>query len=124
MKLLSKQRNGTKISYRYDPAKTPLQRLHLSGILPAQKQQELNDVAQALDSIRLFQQLQQVQKALFRCAVEANPFVSPAVVLPIRVFVVEQCTTGLVLAKESVTDPPRECSTLYQEQEKRKRILG
>jgi len=39
--------------YVYDPAKTPLQRVLLSGVLPAQKQQELTEVAQALDPIRL-----------------------------------------------------------------------
>ena len=38
MKLLSKQRDGKKVRYVYDPAKTPLQRLLLSGVLPAQKQ--------------------------------------------------------------------------------------
>ena len=37
MKLLSKERDGKKIRYVYDPAKTPLQRLQLSGILPAEK---------------------------------------------------------------------------------------
>src|ERR1700680_797119 len=48
MKLLSKLREGKKVRYVYDPAKTPLQRLFLSGILPAQKQQELTEVAQAI----------------------------------------------------------------------------
>ena len=33
MKLLSKQREGKKVRYVYDPAKTPLQRLLLSGVL-------------------------------------------------------------------------------------------
>jgi hypothetical protein len=32
----------------YDPAKTSLQRLLLSGVLPAQQQQELTEVAHAL----------------------------------------------------------------------------
>ena len=49
MKLLSKQRDGKKVRCIYDPAKTPLQRLLLSGVLPVQKQQELTEVAQALD---------------------------------------------------------------------------
>src|SRR6202048_2917482 len=47
MKLLAKERDGKKVRCVYDPAKTPLQRLFLSGILPAQKQQELTEVAQA-----------------------------------------------------------------------------
>jgi hypothetical protein len=73
MKLLSKQRDGKKVRYVYDPAKTPLQRLFLSGVLPEQKQQELTEVAQALDPIRLFQQLEQLQQAVFRCAVNCSP---------------------------------------------------
>jgi hypothetical protein len=40
MKLLSKQRDGKRVRYVYDPAKSPLQRLILSGTLSAQKGQE------------------------------------------------------------------------------------
>src|SRR5215472_9250842 len=53
MKLQSKERDGKKIRCVYDTAKTPLQRLLLSGILPAQKQYELTEVAEGLDPIRL-----------------------------------------------------------------------
>src|SRR5437763_4269002 len=76
MKLLSKERDGKKVRCVYDPAKTPLQRLLLSDILPAQKQQELLEVAHALDPIRLFEQLEQLQQAIFRCAVGCSPFLS------------------------------------------------
>jgi hypothetical protein len=69
MKLQAKQRDGKKVRYVYDSAKTPLQRLLLSGVLPAQKQQELLEVAHALDPIRLFQQVEQLQQAIFRCTV-------------------------------------------------------
>ena len=51
MKLQSKQRDGKKVHCVYDSAKTPLQRLLLSGVLPAQKQQELLEVAHALDPL-------------------------------------------------------------------------
>jgi hypothetical protein len=37
MKLLAKQRDGKKVRCVYDPAKTPLQRLLLSGVLPGQQ---------------------------------------------------------------------------------------
>src|SRR5438445_13797471 len=57
LKLLSKQRVGKQVRYVYDPAKTPLQRLLQSRVLPAQKQHELTAVAQALDRICLFKQL-------------------------------------------------------------------
>src|SRR6266576_2329631 len=74
MKLLSKQRQGKKVRYVYDSAKTPLQRLLLSGVLPVEMQQELLEVAHALDPIRLFEQLEQLQQAVFRCAVGCSPF--------------------------------------------------
>src|SRR5436309_1963700 len=76
MKLQSKQREGKKVRYVYDPAKTPLQRLLLSGVLPAEMQQELTEVAHALDPIRLLHQLKQLQQAVFRCAVGCSPFLS------------------------------------------------
>jgi hypothetical protein len=49
MKLLSKYPSGEKVRRVYDPAKTPLQRLLLSGILPADRQQELGEVGKTLD---------------------------------------------------------------------------
>ena len=76
MKLQSKQRDGKKVRYVYDSAKTPLQRLLLSGILPVEMRQELTEVARALDPIRLFQQLEQLQQAIFRCAVGRSPCIS------------------------------------------------
>src|SRR6202165_5272440 len=76
MKLQAKQREGKKVRYVYDLAKTPLQRLILSGVLPAQKQQELLEVAQTLDPIRLLQQLEQLQQAVFHCAAGCSPLVS------------------------------------------------
>jgi hypothetical protein len=54
MKLLAKQRDGKKVRYVYDLAKTPLQRLLFSGVLSAEMQQELLEVAQALDPICVF----------------------------------------------------------------------
>src|SRR5438445_10402278 len=73
MKLLAKQREGKKVRFVYDPAKTPLQRLLLSGVLSAEMQQELTEVAQALDPIRLLHQLEQLQQTVFRCAVGCAP---------------------------------------------------
>jgi hypothetical protein len=92
MKLLSKKRDGKKIRCVYDPAKTPLQRLLLSGVLPAQKQQELTGVAQVLDPIGLLHQLEQLQQAVFRCAVSCFPVISPITSAAIRVFSVDGCT--------------------------------
>jgi site-specific recombinase XerD len=72
MKLVVKQVEGRKIHRTYDAAKTPLQRLLFSGVLSASRQQELSDVAKALDPIRLFQQVEQLQQAIFRYAVSGS----------------------------------------------------
>ena len=124
MKLQSKQREGKKVRCVYDSAKTPLQRLLLSGVLPAQKQQELTEAAQSLDPMRLFQQVEQLQQAVFRCAVSVAPLISNTPSAPVRVFSVEYCTMGSVQASRSAPDPAAGLHTLYREQERRKRVLG
>jgi hypothetical protein len=124
MKLLSKEREGKKVRYVYDPAKTPLQRLLLADVLPAQKQQELTGVAQALDPIGLLYQLKQLQQAVFRCAAACSPFLSSPLSNPLHVFSVEQCTAGKLPQEWSAPDPPAGLEALYREQERRKRVLG
>jgi hypothetical protein len=99
-------------------------RLLLSGILSGEKQDELNAVAQSLDPLRLFEQLEQLQKALFLCAALGNPFVSHASTLPIRVFSVPQCTREVGPVQRDTPDSPAGLAALHQEQEKRKRVLG
>jgi hypothetical protein len=122
--LQSKQMEGKKVRCIYNPAKTPLQRLLLSGVLSVQQEQELTEVAQALDPIRLFQQVEGLQKAVFSCAASCSPFVSHPPSAPIRVFSVERCTTGNVPIERSVPCATAELHTLYREQEKRKRVLS
>jgi hypothetical protein len=124
MKLLSKERDGKKIRCVYDPAKTPLQRLLLSGVLTAEKQQELIEVAQVLDPICLLHQLEQLQQAIFRCAVSCSPVISPIPSAPIRVFSVDDCIVGKLPEERSVPDTTAGLETLYREQERRKRVLG
>src|SRR6266705_1057602 len=124
MKLLAKERDGKKIRCVYDPAKTPLQRLLLSGILPVQKQQELTEVAQALDPVRLLHQLELLQRAVFRCAVGCSPFVSSPLSDPLHVFSGEQCTAGKLPEERNAPAPTAGLETLYREQERRKRVLG
>jgi hypothetical protein len=124
MKLQAKQREGKKVRYVYDLAKTPLQRLLLSGVLPAQKQQELLEVAQALDPIGLFQQLEQLQQAIFRCAVGCSPCIPSLITAPIRVFSLERCMRGKLPVEGSVPGSAAGLETLYREQERRKRVLG
>jgi hypothetical protein len=58
MKLVSKQVEGRKIHRIYDAAKTPLQRVLLSGVLSAPQQQELRAIGKAFDPLRLLQQVE------------------------------------------------------------------
>jgi myo-inositol catabolism protein IolC len=64
MKLVAKHIEGRKIYRVYDAARTPLQRLLFSGVLPASRQQELSAVAKALDPIRLFHQVEHLQHGI------------------------------------------------------------
>jgi hypothetical protein len=124
MKLLSKERDGKKVRYVYDSAKTPLQRLLRSGVLPVQKQGELPEVTHALDPISLLHQLAQLQQAIFRCAVGCSPFISSLPSAPIHVFSVELCMRGKFPVERSIPDLTAGLETLYREQERRKRVLG
>jgi hypothetical protein len=99
-------------------------RLLLSGVLAAQKQQELTEVAQALDPILLFQQVEQLQQALFRCAVGYSPFAPSPPSAPLRDFSLERCMARTLPVERSVPDPRAVFHTLYCEQERRKRVLG
>ena len=67
MKLQSKRQEGEKVRRVYDVAKTPLQRVLLSGVLPEPRRQELSDAAQTIDPLALMQQVEHLQRALFRC---------------------------------------------------------
>ncbi len=120
MKLLSKQQEGDQVRGVYDPAKTPLQRLLLSGVLAASKQQELSEIAQALDPLGLAKQVERLQHAVL-CGVILFPdFPSHAASL-LR-FSVEPCPSGPLLTIElkretkdttSKTCPKPEASTPF-----------
>lgn len=114
MKLQMKQREGSKIHRTYDQAQTPMQRLLAFGIVSPKKQQELERVTEALDPLRLLQQLEHLQKALWRHAVTSSPS-SPAPASPLQ-FSVKECTEGHVPADGIPGTPP----SLLKQQRKRK----
>ena len=66
MKLRIKHRDGAKVQRTYDPAKTPFHRLLSENILDDKKQHYLEDVFEALDPIRLLQQIKRIQDALWK----------------------------------------------------------
>ncbi len=71
MKLQSKSIEGEYKCRMYDEAKTPLQRVLLSGELPRQLL-ELQESVESLDPLRLVQHLEALQRAVWRCA-EGGP---------------------------------------------------
>jgi Integrase core domain/Phage integrase family len=94
MKLQATQYDGRKTRRVYDAAKTPLQRLLLSKILPASKEQELQRLAQVLDPLRPFHHLQDLQRALFGLETNTSPdteATSPVAVFP---FCIGRCLSG------------------------------
>ncbi len=94
MKLLSKQREGKHVRRVYDPAKTPLLRLLLSGVLAEERQRELIENSHALDPVRLFAQLRQLQQVVFRCAGGASPCPQSTPTGSIVRFSLGNCTVG------------------------------
>jgi hypothetical protein len=114
MKLQAKQREGSKVHRTYDQAQTPMQRLLASGTVSAKKQHELQRITEALDPLRLLQQLEYLQKALWRHAVTSSPS-SPAPASPLQ-FSVKQCTEEKVPADGIPGTPP----SLLKQQRKRK----
>ncbi len=103
MKLLSRQGEEGNVRRVYDPAKTPLQRLLLAGILPEATQDHLREVAQALDPIRLLHQVEQLQQAVWRGVVTSFvliPTPSPASIVS---FCVQHCLPEGYLPEEQGT---------------------
>lgn len=69
MKLCTKHREGSKVSRTYHDARTPVQRLVASDVLPKDTQDRLIALFQALDPVRLLQQLHALQEALWQHAI-------------------------------------------------------
>ncbi len=73
MKLRLKQREGGRLLRRYDPARTPFQRLLAAGVVNTADRVRLTTIAQALDPVQLLRQIEQLQDALWRHAAARFP---------------------------------------------------
>ncbi len=80
MKLLSKHQEEEKVRRVYDAAKTPLHRLLLAGIVSPERQQHLRELEEGLDPLRLLQQVEHLQRAVWHRCVDASlvPHLAPA----------------------------------------------
>lgn len=68
MKLQSKDREGEHERRIYDEAKTPWQRVMLSGVLSDEIEQKWRKDVEVLDPLRLVQHVEMLQRAVWRCA--------------------------------------------------------
>jgi hypothetical protein len=73
MKLIFKQRKGSRVRKKYDLAQTPYQRLVSSNILDEEKYRYLNDFYLALDPVQLLKQLEILQDAFWQHAILERP---------------------------------------------------
>lgn len=78
MKLVEKMREGSHVQRRYDAAQTPFQRLVASGVVPVAQQTRLTTLFEGLDPLRLLQQLERLQDALWQQAIVPQAPPSPA----------------------------------------------
>jgi hypothetical protein len=81
-------------------------------------------VVKVLDPFDLFNQLKQLQQAVFRCAAGCSTFLSFPLADPLHVFSLEQCTAGKFPAERNPTAPSAGLEAMCREQERRKRVLG
>ena len=72
LKLLSKERNGAKVSKKYDTAKTPHQRVIMVESVDQKIKDILNDQYKALDPVALLEKLKILQSKLFQYAWSCN----------------------------------------------------
>lgn len=94
MKLQGKAYDGRKVRLVYDRAKTPLQRLLLSNVLSAEVEQALQQGSQVLDPVHLFEQVKELQQALFVHAKTTVSDTEETAEVPLRQFDLEGCVTG------------------------------
>ena len=66
LKLIAKERQGAKVSKKYDSAKTPFQRILLSEHISQEKKDQLTKEYNALDPVKLLAQLETLQDGLWK----------------------------------------------------------
>lgn len=125
MKLVTKQREGSKVQRKYDAAQTPFQRLVSSGILAEERVQHLTRVFHALDPVRLLQQIQALQDALWRHVVPESPLTTahsnlPATAQHVRFDVSACLPTGEALVGDSDKRLPATTAETTTKVQKRK----
>jgi hypothetical protein len=73
MKLKTKHRNGAKVTKKYDQAQTPMQRLIDSLLLKLQEMERLQKIHEALDPIKILNQMKCLLESLWKYACTDYP---------------------------------------------------
>ena len=81
VKLLSKERKGSKVTKRYDQAKTPCQRLLIRDHIPDGIKKRLRNQYEHLDPLTLLKNLEKLQDKFWSYAWKSNPITFPAVAI-------------------------------------------
>lgn len=66
MKLMKKERIGSRVKKKYDTAKTPYQRLIESGVLNEKQKQKLIDYYETLNPMAILRQIRKLQSKLYK----------------------------------------------------------
>ena len=66
MKLMKKERIGSRVKKKYDTAKTPYQRLIESGVLNEKQKQKLIDYYETLNPMEILRQIRKLQSKLYK----------------------------------------------------------
>jgi hypothetical protein len=104
-KLKEKRREGSTVKRTYDMAQTPYQRLCATTVVSAEARERLEGIYQALDPLRLLQQIAALQDALWQQAIFRTPAALPDGGGPIAPPDVRFSTTGCGLgASPAATD--------------------
>jgi len=123
MKRLPKPGDDQRGRPHYDEAKSTLQRVLQSGVVSTDKQQELTEVAQALDPVRLIEQIKHLQQAVLRHAVTFSAMVQSTPPALVEVFSVEHSMTeslpALKPTPHPVSAPETSCQEAFEQQEDR-----
>jgi len=124
MKLVSKHQEGDRVRCVYDPAKTPLQRLLLSEVLPASKKRELREIVQKLDPLGLAEHVEQLQDAVLCCAVPSTSFGSSSNAASLLRFSVESSLSEPGPGSSAEPDPVATLSTTLPHWQERTPFLN
>ena len=113
MKLVTKRREGSRVSRTYDTAQTPFQRLLASGVLIPERWVHLEQLSTSLDPVRLLEQITLLQDALWRHAIvpiPSQPLPGAGAPPPEVRFVPGRCVSSEELGRDDAVPPTSEQS--------------